>query len=180
MGRAKIDLPFAGSTFLDRVVSAARGTFDEVVAVQRNGASAIDSLRTIFEEPHESEGPVFGVLRALREQSGKLFVLALDYPLLTTGILTELRRRFEQSSAPMLVPMWRGRPQMLCAGYASSLESNFARRVATGRFDLRGLIEEAGAEMIAESDLRPRFAGEPLMNVNTPEELEEARRIDGQ
>ena len=28
-------------------------------------------------------------------------------------------------------------------------------------------------------ELRARFAGEPLMNVNTPQELEEAERIYG-
>jgi len=46
-----------------------------------------------------------------------------------------------------------------------------AERIAAGALDLRGVM---GQEMIAEAELRARFAGEPLRNVNTPEELEDA------
>ena len=49
-------------------------------------------------------------------------------------------------------------------------------RIAAGRFDLRGLNEQA---MIPEAELRRRFEGEPLMNVNTPEELAQAERWYG-
>jgi hypothetical protein len=41
---------------------------------------------------------------------------------------------------------------------------------------LRGIRER---DIIPESELRQRFAGEPLMNVNTPEELGEAERLYG-
>jgi molybdopterin-guanine dinucleotide biosynthesis protein A len=41
---------------------------------------------------------------------------------------------------------------------------------------LQPLAEQA---IIAESVLRARFPGEPLMNVNTPEELEAAERLYG-
>lgn len=163
MGRSKVEL------FADRVIAAARGAFEEVIAVQRHGGAAL-SIPTIFEAPHENDGPVFGVLRALQDADGRCFVLAVDYPLITTAILRELRQRF---GGRMLVPMWRGRPQMLCGGYSADMREMIERRVRIGRFDLRGLIEEAGAEMIAEDDLRARHAGEPLMNVNTPEELQE-------
>ena len=47
-------------------------------------------------------------------------------------------------------------------------------RIAARRFDLRDV---GGQEMIAESELRARFRGEPLMNVNTPEEWERAQRF---
>jgi molybdopterin-guanine dinucleotide biosynthesis protein A len=178
MGRSKIDLPFAGSTFLDLVVAAARPVFDEVVMVGRSESAAVGGgapLRVMIEPAHGEAVPVYGVMRALADTGGKAFIIAVDYPLITTEILRFLRLSFEKTAAPMLVPVWREKAQMLCAGYSASLLPVLERRVGSGRLDLRGLIEEAGAEMIVESVLRERFSGEPLMNVNTPEELEEAR-----
>ncbi len=163
MGRSKVEL------FLDRVVYAARPVFDELVAVHRPDGDPHPSLRTIFEEPHEGMAPIFGIIRALRDANAKCFILGVDYPLLTTEILRALVSRFEHSHCKLLVPMWSGLPQMLCAGYDAALLPELA-----GRIELKPLIREAFAEVIAEDELRARFAGEPLMNVNTPEELQEA------
>jgi molybdopterin-guanine dinucleotide biosynthesis protein A len=63
---------------------------------------------------------------------------------------------------------------MLCAGYSPALLPLIDERIAGGRFELRGLA--ADAEIIEEETLRSTFPGEPLMNVNTPEELELAAR----
>jgi len=46
------------------------------------------------------------------------------------------------------------------------------KRLAAGRYDLRGVGERA--EIIDEAELRARFPGEPLLNVNTPEDLKKA------
>lgn len=148
--------------FLPRVVEAARGAFESVIVVDRAD-----------DPPHEDTAPVFGVLAALKRAKERCFILAVDYPLITAEVLAYLCARGG-------VPMWRGRPQVLCASYDPHLATIIERRIGEGRLDLRGLIDEAGARMIPEAELRARFAGEPLMNVNTPEELEEAERIHGQ
>ena len=180
MGRSKLDLPFAGSTFLDRILAASRAAFERVVAVQRAGGEAIRGVETIYESEHDERAPVFGVARALADARGRCFILAIDYPLLTAELLRELRDRFERSPAPMFVPMARGRAQLLCAGYSPELAPRIAARIAAGRYDLRGLLDEAGAEILAEDDWRERHGGEPLLNVNTQEELEEAEAYERQ
>lgn len=180
MGRPKAELPFAGSTFLDRVLAASRAAFERVVAVQRAEGEAIRGVATIYESAHAERAPVFGVARALADARGRCFILAIDYPLLTAALLRELRDRFERSPAPMLVPMARGRAQMLCAGYSPELAPLLEARIAARRYDLRGLLDEAGAEIVADYDWRARHAGEPLLNVNTKEELEEAEAYERQ
>jgi molybdopterin-guanine dinucleotide biosynthesis protein A len=145
--------------FLERVVAAARPVFDDVIAVQRAGGEPVD-LRTIFEEPHTGDGAVFGLQRALRDTSERCFVLAVDYPLLTSDVLRYVRDRGR-------VPVWDGRPQPLCAVWETSALPRIDARIARGALDLHGLIEQ---EMIAEAELRALFEGEPLRNVNTPEE----------
>lgn len=180
MGRSKLHLPFGDSDFVTRVADAARQAFDGVLAVQRPGGEAMTGMTTLYESPHEQDGPVFGVLRALQHAGGKCFALAIDYPLITAAILVDLRRSFEAAEEPMLVPFWRGRAQLLCAGYSSSMAPMIERRIAEGRRDLRGLIDDAPARLVTEDELRRRFGGEPLMNVNTLEELQEAERYERQ
>jgi molybdopterin-guanine dinucleotide biosynthesis protein A len=162
MGRSKTSL------FLDRILAAARPVFDDVIAVQRPGGEIVN-LRTIFEQPHADEGPLFGIARALEDAAADCFILAVDYPNLTVEILRELAHR-------QGVPMWNGQPQPLCARWPIALLPLVRQRLATGRYALRGLLAEAGVEMIAEAELRARFAGEPLANVNTPMDLQEAER----
>jgi molybdopterin-guanine dinucleotide biosynthesis protein A len=162
MGVSKTEL------FLGRILAAALPVFDEVVAVQRSGGEAV-AIRTIFEEAHEQDGAVFGVARALRDvqECGLTqgFVLAVDYPMITADVLRYLRDRGG-------VPLWDGRPQMLCAVWDVRVLPRIEERIARGQFDLHGLVDR---EMIPEGELRARFDGEPLRNVNTPEEWEAVR-----
>jgi len=169
MGRPKAEL------FLDRVASAANGVFENVIAVQRHGGAAA-SIPTIYESPHDDQAPVFGVARALEHARERCFVLAVDYPLITGAILRHLRHRFEKSPALLLAPVWSGKTQMLCAGYAPELLARIEQRIAAKRYDLRSLAGTDEAEIIAEDELRAAFAGEPLMNVNTSEDLQEVIR----
>ncbi len=159
MGISKTEL------FLERIIAAASPLFDEVVAVQRFGGEAA-SIRTIYEEPHEDDGAIFGVACALRDvqQSGleRGFVLAVDYPMITADVLRHL-------SECGGVPVWDGRPQPLCAVWEASLLPRIEERIARGQLDLQGVADR---EMIPEAELRARFDGEPLRNVNTPEEWE--------
>jgi len=175
MGRSKLDLEIGGATFLARVRAVAREAFDDVRAVQRPGGETIDGLPTIREAPHDDEAPIFGVLAALRHASRKCFILAVDYPLMSADLLRFLCERGEQAKAPLVVPRWDGKLQMLCAVWSPELRPLVALRIAERRYDLRAFASEA--EVIDEAELRARFGGEPLMNVNTPEELESAARL---
>ena len=157
MGQSKVAL------FLDRVAGAARGAFDAVFAVQRAGGEGAPGVETIFEPPHELQAPVFGVMRALEHAQGRCFILAVDYPKLTSALLRRLRARFESSHALLMAPRSHGKLQMLCAGYDSALLPRIEERIAEGRLDLRGLVTEVVEE-----------ESEELINVNTPEDLHDA------
>ncbi|HEX6088397.1 MAG TPA: molybdenum cofactor guanylyltransferase [Thermoanaerobaculia bacterium] len=165
MGSSKVEL------FLERVVAAAAPVFDEVIAVDRWRTGNPDRQEclssTIFEERHEDEAAIFGVARALRDAHGKAFLLAVDYPLITSDVLRYLVDR-------EAMPVWNGEPQPLCAVWDAALLPRIEERIAARRYDLRTL---GGQEIIPESELRARFSGEPLMNVNTPEEWERAQRF---
>lgn len=171
MGQSKPEL------FLKRVVAAAQPVFDEVIAVQRPGGPAA-SIETIFETPHRDEGPIFGIARALLHAGGRrCAVVAVDYPLVTRELLQYLVKA--SAGAMMTVPVWGGRPQPLCGIYDPAILPLIRSRLAAGKRDVIGLIDEVPAKMIDEQTLRARFEGQPLLNVNTPAELEEAEALYG-
>lgn len=147
--------------FLDRIVAAAAPVFDEVIAVDR--VESQHSIPTIVEDIHEDEAPIFGVQRALSHAQAKCFVLAVDYPLLTSALLREWSERFAASPSTMLVPRSGGHLHVLCAGYAPALATIIDARIARRQYDLRSLA--ADAEVVD-------YDGPALLNVNTPEELE--------
>jgi molybdopterin-guanine dinucleotide biosynthesis protein A len=144
------------------------------MAVQRHGGAAAP-IPTIYESSHDDQAPVFGVACALAHARARCFILAVDYPLITAPVLRHLRERFERSRALLVAPVWSGKTQMLCAGYAPELLARVEQRVAATRYDLRGLADGDEADIIAEEELRATFTGEPLMNVNTVEEWDRCR-----
>jgi molybdopterin-guanine dinucleotide biosynthesis protein A len=144
------------NAFLERVVAAARPVFDAVLAVQRPGGEAM-SIPTIFEEPHDGSGPIFGLVAALRHAKARCFILAVDYPFVTSEVLSFLRDDGRVADG-----------QPLCAVWDPRVLPELERRIAETRFDLHGLWEQA---IIDGSELRARFRGEPLKNVNRPEDL---------
>jgi molybdopterin-guanine dinucleotide biosynthesis protein A len=166
MGEPKSELRFGDTTLLGRVTAAASGAFERVIAVQRPGGECM-AIETIQEEPHEDEAPIFGVAAAIRHAQAKCFVIAVDYPLLTAEALSALATRFEESEASMLVPVWNGVPQVLCAGYAPSLLPEIDARLGAAKYDLQSLANAAE---------RIEVSGENWRSVNTIEELEEVRR----
>lgn len=173
MGAPKAALMLAGETFLERVKHAAAAAFDRVFVVARE-ASEIAGSDVIHEPPHGDVAPVFGVLAALRHAQARCVVVAVDFPLLTSDVLAFVRERVESSRAPLVVPVWDATPQMLCAGYDPALVPILEERIGRSRYDLRGLIELAGGELVDETLLRERFSGDPFLNVNTPDELRRA------
>jgi molybdopterin-guanine dinucleotide biosynthesis protein A len=154
-------------TLLGRVVAAASGAFDRVIAVQRPGGEPMP-IETIEEEPHDDEAPIFGVARAIRHARAKCFVLAVDFPLLATPLLRNLATAFEKTHKTLLVPEHAGKPQVLCAGYSPAILPRIDAQIARRRYDLQSLVSEA--EVVVIDDIA-------LTSVNTTEELEEAKRL---
>jgi molybdopterin-guanine dinucleotide biosynthesis protein A len=172
LGTSKAEL------FLDRILAAARPVFDEVLAVHRSDGAPLP-VRTLFEREHDGDGPLFGIERALSDARDKAFILAVDFPLVTADFLRYVADAFEKSNALALVPEWDGKRQPLCGGYDTALVSMVEERLASGAYDVQGLLDEAAAEVLPESQLRTLFPGEPLLNVNTPEDLERLEANDG-
>lgn len=180
MGSPKPALILGEATFFERVLSAATPVFDRVLEVTRADRPSSGGIETILEPTHEGTSPLFGIAAALEHARAPVWVIATDYPLVTGPLLRFLRARFEAATTDALLPFWDHEPQMLCAGYRPGALPAVRRRIDAAEFRVRDLIREIAVTMVDETELRARFSGEPLLNVNTREEFERIRRTYAQ
>ena len=180
MGSDKSRLMIGDQTFLERVVEAASQAFEEVVIVGRGAVSRKDT-RTITDDPNTPNAAISGVLAALldAQKDDRAWILAVDYPLIATELLTYLRRRFERSTCELLVPVIGGEPQMVCAGYATSLVSKLQTLIGSGDYRLRSLLDDTSTESVYEDELRS-FDLQTLSNVNDPQQYQQVVSHYGQ
>lgn len=174
MGTPKHSVEIGGETFLERAVRVASPIFDEVVVVTRP-EEAVDSAadRTIYDSGSD-RAPIYGVARSLEDSAElRAWIMAVDYPNMTTAVLSRLVDEFESAFDELFVPVWNGEPQMLCAGWTRTLSRELQRRIEQDDLSLRPLLDGPRVRLLDEEELRQQFRGEPFANVNTPDELSE-------
>jgi molybdopterin-guanine dinucleotide biosynthesis protein A len=151
IGGPKAGIELEGVTLVDRAVAIMRNVGCEPVVVADEG----------------DEGPLAALVEPLRALSTfEVFVLACDLPLAgpVVGRLAEL-----PAGAAIAVD-GEGREQPLCSRWPrAAVADATARLVATGERRMSALVDAIDPEfVIATSD--------ELLNVNTPADLEAARR----
>lgn len=118
MGSAKALLDAGGQSFLVRVVSAlAAGGCDPVVVVAREGdgpvARAAEAAgATVASNPDPGEGPISSIRLALAGWGGGMdgcAICPVDHPLVAGATVRALAACFEEESADIVIPTWRGR-----------------------------------------------------------------------
>lgn len=177
MGADKWSIDFGGATFATRVIAAASAAFENVIVVTKPGRGSF-SVPVIHERNAEVAAPIIGLDAALDHAAGDpCWVLGVDYPLITAHALAYLRGRFEASGAEIAVPEFDSKLHMLCAGYRATTSASVKARIAEGRLALKGLADTHATLIVSERDVLKHCGRAALTNVNTPAELDEARRI---
>lgn len=126
----------------------------------------------ILEDRHLGLGPVGALLGALElEPASAWLVLACDMPLVEASTLSELvgRRQVLRPATAFRSPR-DGKAEALCAIWEPGMRSFVHQALALGIRCPRRILDMAHAHVV---ELSPHHA---LFNVNTPEDLREARR----
>ena len=189
MGRDKLPLTVGGVPILRRVHEALAEACDEVVAVVSGegspeslpeGVRVARDLRT--GDGGSGAGPLAGLEAAMHHaRYPQVFVAAGDMPFVSPELVSEMLRRLYLGDAYAVVPRINRRWEPLCAAYAHKTLREVGTALDEGVRAMRDLVERLPeVEEVTEEELR-RF-GEPgllLMNVNSPEDLELARKAAG-
>ena len=170
MGVPKAALPYGRTTLLAHQVGRLAEIFEDVFVVAKEAGFDAVPARFVFDRT-DARAPIHGLVRALEEVSDRLFVLAVDLPVVTAEVIRAIAERSLESSAPAVLPRADGRLQPLAAVWRSSVLPAARERIARSDLSLHGLAEEVGAEILGEETWKAIDpSGNSFANINTIEE----------
>jgi molybdopterin-guanine dinucleotide biosynthesis protein A len=103
-------------------------------------------------------------------------VLAVDLPFVSSALLHFLVARARDGGAVVTVPRAGKGWQPLCAVYRRAFANAAETALREGRYKIDALFDQALTRPVKEVDLRTAgFSSQAFRNLNTPEELAEAR-----
>jgi molybdenum cofactor guanylyltransferase len=180
MGREKLSLEVGGLALIDNVRNALRASCQEVLVVGGE-PFGLAEVRHVPNERAGRQGPLAGIEAGLAASSyDHVFVAAGDLPFLSPGLVGYLLERLDWGGVVAVIPHHGGRTHPLCGAYARALLPRVSAALDGGARAVGEFLEGTGGVEYVGEELR-RF-GEPdllLMNVNSPQDLERARREAG-
>jgi molybdopterin-guanine dinucleotide biosynthesis protein A len=164
-----------GRSLLARALEVCRTVTSEVRIVGDRKKFA--PFAPVVEDLFPGCGPLAGIHAALRaSQTEWNVVLAVDLPFVSPALLHFLMAEAKESGAIVTVP-WTGKGwQPLCAVYRLAFADTAEQALRAGHYKIDALFEHAVTHAVGEEDLRGAgFSPEVFCNLNTPEELADAR-----
>jgi molybdopterin-guanine dinucleotide biosynthesis protein A len=171
MGRPKAALAYGVGTLLAHQTSRLAELFSEVYAVVKEQPSFDVGPARVLLDTSAEHAAIHGLVRALEEVEDRLFVLAVDLPVLPADAVRAVVSRSLSSEAPAILPRADGTLQPLAGVWRRLVLPAARARIARGELSLLGLAEEVGADVLPESDWRRADpSGNGFANMNTLEQ----------
>lgn len=164
MGRDKALLPHLGTPMAVRVADTLHECgCVEVVAVGGDGAGLVAVGLPFVADTHPGEGPLGGVITALRHfiDRDAVAVVACDLPGLSAS---SMRSLFDSLAGHDVAVAMGDQLQPLCAVWRPQIVSELLRTFDAGERSMRGAM---GGLLVATVTL----PGRDLVNVNAPDDL---------
>jgi molybdopterin-guanine dinucleotide biosynthesis protein A len=179
MGSDKAFLQLGGETLLQRALKLAREVAGEVRIV--GDASKFKEFAQVVEDEYRERGPLGGIHAALTSSATELnLAIAVDLPFVTRELLHYMVAQARNSGAVVTVVRADGGWQPLCAVYRHEFAIPAQAVLNAGKNKIDALFTEVETRVVEEDELiRAGFSAEMFRNLNTPEELERAKKLLG-
>jgi molybdopterin-guanine dinucleotide biosynthesis protein A len=176
MGRDKAFLSWGQETLLSNALKLAGNVAADVYII--GDTKKFASYGSVVEDVYRDHGPLGGIHAALSGSTSDLnLMLAVDLPLIKPQFLRYLVAQAVESGATVTVPRASHAWQPLCAVYRREFVAIAEQALFAGKNKIDTLFAMVKARVLEEQELVQRgFSSEMFRNLNTPEELEEARR----
>lgn len=181
MGTDKAFLEFAGQPLVERVLARVEGLADEVVLVANQPEAFFYLGLPLYTDIIPDRGPLGGIYTAVSSTHGEhTLVVAVDMPFLSRDLLAYLLSL--RAGYDVVAPHLQKYPQGTHAVYGKACLEPIRRDVEAGHLKIIGFYDEVRVRYVDEDEMRPFDpALRSFVNVNTPDELSDARRTpDGE
>jgi molybdopterin-guanine dinucleotide biosynthesis protein A len=175
MGTDKAFVTFEGRTLLARALNVARSITSDVRIV--GDPVKFAPFAPVVEDIVPGCGPLAGIHAALRASTAEFnLILAVDMPFVSPALLHFLISRAEGSASTVTLPRSTRGWQPLCAIYRPRFADAAEKALHAGRYKIDALFTPLETQAVEEQDLeRAGFSATMFRNLNTPEELAQAR-----
>jgi molybdopterin-guanine dinucleotide biosynthesis protein A len=176
MGRDKALIEVNGRTLLARMLETVGAVTSSVQVV--GSPAKYGAFAPVVPDIYPERGPLGGIHAALRASSHELnLVVGVDLVHVTADLVRYLVGLAQGSTAVVTVPRAAGYLQPLCAVYRRAFAALAGEALELGRNKVDALYDRCAVRVIEEAELRTAgFDPAVFTNVNTPENLEAARR----
>ena len=176
MGTDKAELSLDGRTLLEHALTSVRAVCGDALIIgsrQRYGGFGPG-----YEDIFPDCGPLGGVHSALmHSQTEWNLIIAVDTPFLAPGLLRYLIERASAGVDTVVAPKINGIVQPLCAVYSRRFLPIAEAALRAGKYKLEPLFPRDNTLVLQEDELKQfAFTAEMFENLNTPEDLERARK----
>lgn len=176
MGLPKATLPYGRGTLAGHQIERLARVFREVWLVVRETPDFSPAPARMLFDGDPERSALSGLTRALEECEDRVFVLAVDLPLVPEPVLRAIARRGLESPAAAVLPETAGELEPLAGVWTRAALAEAKRRAAAGDRSLRRLAEAVGAEAFSEDAWRRLDpSGNAFSNLNTIEDWVVAR-----
>ncbi|HZU33074.1 MAG TPA: molybdenum cofactor guanylyltransferase [Candidatus Angelobacter sp.] len=176
MGQDKAALTLNGRALLEHALAVLHGLCRNVAILGKRElyGEFTPTIEDIFPEC----GPLGGIHAALSHSRAQFnLIIAVDTPFLSPEFLKYLSERAMTSGAVVTTPEINGYTQPLCSVYSREFLPVAENALKLGRYKIVPLFPPDKTLVLKEAELRKfAFTADMFDNLNTPEDLERARR----
>ena len=176
MGQDKARLRLNGRTLLEHALTALRAVCREVAIL--GSCDLYGQLAPVYEDLFPGCGPLGGIHSALtNSQTEYNLIIAVDTPFLLPEFLSYLAERAVATGAVVTTPEINDYTQPLCTVYSLAFLPIAERALKTANYKITPLFPRGETLVIKPGELRRfAFSAEMFENLNTPQDMERARR----
>lgn len=181
MGSNKALLSLNGSTLLERTRAIVEQVCEKVFILGER--RVYGAFGECYEDVYPDCGPLGGIHAALlNSRTPYSLVTAVDTPFVSAGFLNYMIERALNSSAIVTAPRIAGMVQPLCTVFSKDFLPLAETALKSGNYKVEAAFPREQTLLVEEGDLGQfEMAAGMFENLNTPEDLERARkRCSGQ
>lgn len=182
LGEDKALVPLAGIPLMTRTARRLHHVSQLIILAGRSYLPVdigLSTNLTFAPDVITAGGPLVGIYSGLLASNAELnVVVACDMPFVRPRLLAHLLAAAIQSEAPVEVPQWNGKPQVLPSVCRRSAIDVVHQAIDDGERSLRGFIDHVQAHVVPEAqvrDLDPE--GRSFFNINTRDDLQAAAQM---
>ena len=179
MGRDKAFVELAGKPLIQHVIERSRHLGQAETMLIANQPERYRHLGlTVFSDVLPNKGSLGGIYTALcHAKHPYMLVIACDMPFIKTELLRFMIAQITDG-VDIVVPRVDGYPQGLHAIYSQACRQPIRKQLAANRLKIIRFYDRMRVRYLDEADCMPYDAhGRSFINLNTPEELRQARHM---